>query len=60
MRDGEVTWLACKAMIGMTMRFTGRLDGDEPLGKMKVGLLGSFPARALRTTDGANTPERTF
>ncbi|WP_205315715.1 cytochrome P450 [Nonomuraea lactucae] len=46
--EGEVTWLARKAVMGMNMRFTGLLDGDELSGRVKVGVLGSFPARAVR------------
>ncbi|WP_198654077.1 cytochrome P450 [Nocardia aurea] len=46
--EGEVTWLARKAIMGMNMRFTGLLDGDELSGRVKVGVLGSFPARAVR------------
>jgi cytochrome P450 len=56
-REGDVTWLARKAIMGMNMRFTGRLDGDELSGEVKVGVLGSFPARAVRTVGGGSAGE---
>ncbi|MBB5781646.1 cytochrome P450 family protein [Nonomuraea jabiensis] len=54
----EVGWLVRRAVMGMNLRFTGVVDGDQWTGKVKVGVLGSFPASAVRTTLEQPPPAR--
>lgn len=47
----EVTWSVSRAVMGMTLRFTGSVAGDELTGKVRVGMLGAFSARGVRSTE---------
>ncbi|MGP3958846.1 cytochrome P450 family protein [Nonomuraea sp. 3N208] len=55
-RGNEAGWLVRRAIMGMNLRFTGVIDGDQWTGKVKAGLLGSFPASAVRTTQERPPP----